>query len=379
MKPESSVLINRIAYLSIARLPSRTANSIHVMRMCQAMAEQGLEVTLYAPAFPVSELEEISASLFDYYGINKNFRIKQYWWPSFKGRSSIYSSLVSLHTLLSGADLVYARDLKSAVFCCKLGKSVVYEAHSPLSPDNQLFKNLLTSKHLKRLVVISEALRKIFIEKSPEIADRIVVAHDAADIEELTSSKSNLEGKRIRVGYVGHLYRGRGIDLIIELAKACPWADFDIVGGMESDIAYWKEFSGSQANINFHGHLPYNLAAEIRQNCDILLAPFARKLEVSGGGTDTSGWMSPMKIFEYMASGKAIICSDLPVLREILEHEITALFCEAEEVASWIAAMQKLRDDPTLIARLGRQAREQQIDHYTWSSRAKAVLSGLEV
>lgn len=366
-----------IAYLSIARLPSRTANSIHVMRMCHALSKQGYSVTLYAPRFSAGEYEDISSSIFEFYGVSENFTIKQFKWFSFKGRSTIYSALVSLHAKLTGTDIVYARDLKSGTFCVKLGLPVIYEAHSPVRTDNRLFSSLISAKNFIRLVVISDALRKIFVSDYPQLSEKALVAHDAADLENSDDCKRSQPGNRLRTGYIGHLYKGRGIDLIIELAERCPWSDFEIVGGMESDIEYWKSHSGNRENIHFHGHLSYNQAAEIRQSCDILLAPFARKLEVSGGGADTSGWMSPMKIFEYMATGRVIVCSDLPVLREVLENEKTALLCEAENVDQWQQALERLKKDPDLRARIGLQARDRLEKHHTWSLRARAVLEGL--
>jgi len=370
-------VVNHIAYLSIARVPSRTANSIHVMRMCHALAKQGYSITLYAPLFSASEYEKLNRSVFDYYGVSENFTIKQFKWFPFKGRSTIYSTLVFLHVRYSRTDLVYARDLKSGVFCAKQGLPVVYEAHSPISIDNKLFGSLIASMNFRRLVVISDALRKIFENTYPQLSGKILVAHDAADIDECDITKDNQLSERLRIGYVGHLYRGRGIDLIIDLAERCPWADFEIVGGMESDIDHWKEHSEKRDNIHFHGHLPYNQAANIRQHCDILLAPFTRKLEVSGGGADTSGWMSPMKIFEYMAAGKAILCSDLPVLREVLEHEETALFCEAENVDEWQRALERLRDDKVLMKSIGQQARDKLEKYHTWYSRAATVIAGV--
>jgi len=256
---------------------------------------------------------------------------------------------------------------------------VIFEAHAPIKKDEPLFGKLISSQSFNYLVVISDALQKIFEKMYPQLAGKILVAHDAADLEDVSSEEEGNSTDRLQVGYIGHLYQGRGIDLIIELAQLCPWADFEIVGGMKSDLKYWKSRSEEVKNIHFHGHLPYNRAGRIRQSCQILLAPFARKLEVYDGGSDTSSWMSPMKIFEYMAAGKAIVCSDLPVLREVLENEETALLCEAENVDQWRQALERLKQDPALMKRIGKQARDKLEKQYTWSSRAKNVLSGLKL
>lgn len=367
----------RIAYFSIARLPSRTANSIHVMKMCQALAAQGHQVYLYVPAYSDKEYENISVDLYSYYGVNETFKIVRFPWFPIKGRSTIYSILASLHARLAGTQLVYARDLKSSYMCAVMGVPVVYEAHSPIKKGETVFEKLIASASFKRLVVISAALQKIFEEMYPQLVGKILVAHDAANLVKEDNTDEKVVTDRLRVGYIGHLYRGRGVDLILELARNCQWADFEIVGGMDDDLKYWKSKSGDLKNIHFHGHLPYNQAGEIRQACQILLAPYAKKLEVYGGGADTSGWMSPMKIFEYMAAGKAIVISDLPVLREILVHEKTALFCEAENASDWQQALEKLRDDPDLMKYIGQQARNRLRKYHTWNSRAATVIDGV--
>lgn len=367
----------RIAYFSYARLPSRSANSIHVMRMCSAFAKLGHDVTLYVPAFSKVEYEDIETSVFDYYGVKNTFRIKKLPWLPVKGRSTIYSWLAAIHARLTRAQLVYARDLKTGYVSSKLGLTVIYEAHAPVKEiDQPIFERLVSSGQFKRLIVISDALRKIYEKSYPQLAGKVQVAHDAADIEEHDVPQP-ADSVRMRVGYVGHLYQGRGIELIIGLAARCPWADFEIVGGMDDDVNFWKSRSQNIGNIHFHGHLPYSDAARVRQSCQVLLAPFARKLAVYGGGTDTSQWMSPMKIFEYMASGKAIICSELPVLTEVLEHEKTALLCEPENIDDWQQALERIRDEPDLASDLGVQAYAQLKRRHTWSVRARDVLSGI--
>jgi glycosyltransferase involved in cell wall biosynthesis len=87
--------------------------------------------------------------------------------------------------------------------------------------------------------------------------------------------------------------------------------------------------------------------------------------------------MSPLKTFEYMASGKAILCSDLPALREVLAHEQTALLCKPDDPQCWKAALERLRDEPGLRQRLGERAKSEFEAKYTWKARAENVLRGI--
>ena len=121
----------------------------------------------------------------------------------------------------------------------------------------------------------------------------------------------------LKAGYVGHLYRGRGVELIAKLAERCSWAEFHVIGGMQKDIDEWRGRCAGIANIVFHGFCPPAQVQSHMARLDVMLAPYQRRVATFGGGRDTSQWMSPMKIFEYMAAGKPMIASDLPVLREI--------------------------------------------------------------
>jgi glycosyltransferase involved in cell wall biosynthesis len=88
--------------------------------------------------------------------------------------------------------------------------------------------------------------------------------------------------------------------------------------------------------------------------------------------------MSPLKAFEYMAYGLPIIASDLPVLREILEHERNALLVDPQDLAAWERALRRLVQDRSLRMRLGRTARTTFLQKYTWEQRARKIVESFE-
>jgi glycosyltransferase involved in cell wall biosynthesis len=205
----------------------------------------------------------------------------------------------------------------------------------------------------------------------------MLVAHDGADDPKTGNGPvpGTADG-RLKVGYTGHLYPGRGIERIIELAAGLHDTEFHLFGGTERDVAYWKSHA-SRENLIFHGHVPPSEIAARQQGMDILLAPYQKKVGVvSGGNLDTSRYMSPLKIFEYRAAGKAIFCSELPALREIVD-DTCAILVDPEDGNAWIAAMERLRDDPGLRAELGHRAREKFLAHHTWEKRAKFIAKSI--
>ena len=87
----------------------------------------------------------------------------------------------------------------------------------------------------------------------------------------------------------------------------------------------------------------------------------------------TAAWMSPMKLFEYMAARRAIIATDLPALRVHLEHERNALLAPPDDADALTRAVERLVRDPALAGRLA-EASFRDVQPFTWRSRARAIL-----
>jgi glycosyltransferase involved in cell wall biosynthesis len=230
--------------------------------------------------------------------------------------------------------------------------------------------------------VISNALRDLLLKKIPEARDlEIVVAHDGVDIErfqhlddtETAKRKANRDFTRPVAGYAGHLYAGRGIEIILACAKALPDWDFVIAGGTPEDVrAYTNQATQLKlTNIEFWGFIPNSALAEKLSIADVLLMPYQKSVSVSSGALDTVQWMSPLKMFEYMAMGRAIISSDLPVLREVL-NEKTATLVDPTDPTAWTEALHSLR---TIEARRPLiEAALKSVDQYTWRKRAESIM-----
>jgi glycosyltransferase involved in cell wall biosynthesis len=367
----------KLVYLSHARIPSRTANSVQIMKMCEAFAHAGHEVCLVAPE---QSSAEAIGDPFDFYGVDRCFRVARAPWPRARGRTVFYAFSAAWRARAFRPDVVYGRFLPGLAICALLGLPVVFEAHKPVEQDGRLnrwsFRALAGSRLLRRLVVISEALADHFRSLDQVAGAKILTARDAAD-EPPPGAVRNLPGHgELRVGYIGHLYAGKGMELVEPLARLCPWADFHVVGGTPEDIACWRGRLTHADNVYFHGFVPPRDTAAYRGACDVLLAPYQARVSAFGGG-DISQWMSPLKIFEYMASGKPIVCSDLPVLREVLRDGDNALLRPAADPAAWAEALGRLRAEPAEAGRLGRAARGDYLRHHTWRARAEAVLAGL--
>lgn len=369
----------RIAYLHSGSIPSVYANGVHVMRMCDAFTDAGHEVVLYALPGTVP-----AGDAHRYYGTRNRFEVRSIAQPALPGLGVwIRAWRIRADLRRRGTpDLLYGRDLRALLVSSGLAP-LVYETHLmwPQRIVRRIEGVLFRRRNLRRVVFVSQALaddyRRVFPELDSSRRTDLVTAHDCADPAPADGPVADLPGRpeAPKIGYVGHLYPGRGTDVILELAARVPEADFHLVGGTAADRAHWQSRS-TRSNVHFHGHLPPAELAPYQRAFDIVLAPYQRRTYCAGGVGEISRWVSPMKLFEYMSYGKPVIASDLPVLREILTDGVNCLLCPPDSVEAWTAAVKRLVGDAHLRDTLGGEARRQLHDRHTWRIRADRVLPG---
>lgn len=369
----------KIYYLSASRIPSRAANSVHVMKMAAAFAEEGHAVTVFCRKGD----EASEGSAYSYYGVNPTFSLQICRWPNIRGVGGhFYAMAVArIAALLGTPDLFYGRHIGSIARVVAKGYRARLEVHAPpvnLWQSWQL-KRIFSSKTFDGLVTISESLKQEYLRLFPFLNEKkVLVAHDGADP---LSEVQNVELRKVdsgaarSVGYVGHLYPGKGLEIILAMAGQLPEVVFHVIGGTAADVIRWSKLADDRRNIIFHGHVPHGDLDSMMSKFAVALAPYQRIVRVSGSKGDMGRWMSPLKLFEYMAHGKAIVASDLPTIREVIKPEKTGLLCNPDDLAQWIEAVKNLMNDPKRIGVLGRAAQETLKAQYTWQHRSRYVLS----
>ena len=377
------------SYVSPSLLPSRTANSVHVVHQCEALGRLGVAVDLYArrtSAVPRDAADEVRRS----YGVElANVRLR-----TFRARPIGFATnlgiagLAALQVRRRAGHFIHSRNLYASYWFGNVrGTPMIYETHHiELGARGALQRSVLASKNVVT-IVISEKLRELLGERHGISLARCHVLHDAAPGGAVALTEdarrqalalalpSGLAGPGWRAccGYFGHLYPGRGVEIIEAMAAARPDVLFLIVGGNEADISARRSASVSP-NVQYLGFRPHPEVRRLMTAVDVLLMPYQSSVSIGAAGHDTARWMSPMKMFEYMASGRPIISSDLDVLREVLTDDRTAMLVPAADAASWISALDRLLADGTLASRIGEAARAQCEKHHTWESRARRIL-----
>jgi glycosyltransferase involved in cell wall biosynthesis len=172
------------------------------------------------------------------------------------------------------------------------------------------------------------------------------------------------------VGYAGHLYPWKGVDVLLEAIARTPDVAALIVGGheVEGDRARLEarvNTLGIAQRVSFTGHVPPAQVPELLRRATLLALP-------NPPSAISTHFTSPLKMFEYMAAGRAIVASDLPAIREVLQHEMNAVLVRPGDPQALSAGIQRLAADPDLAERLARQAFED-VARYAWERRAERL------
>jgi glycosyltransferase involved in cell wall biosynthesis len=375
--------LNKICYIHTGDFPSNQVHSMQVMRVCEGFHEAGYSISLIGRKTPGNKNFN-KDSFFRYYGLDCHFPIKLISFPGFSSRIKpirilsyfAYSLYAILIARKNQPDIVYTRAPYVAFFASLLRIPFITEEHAP--PLNRILKTLLMSyygskSHLKS-VFISKALLDIYkgmgLLSEKELPT--IIAPDAAALSQVmnfnrSSKMESTNRGRLRIGYVGSLIPGRGIELIIELAHAFPDLIFWVIGGEPEQIDFFKSRGGS--NIMWRGFIPPGEVPLEFRELDILLMPY-QKDTMTHGGVNSTKWMSPLKMFEYMASGVPLIASDLPVLREVLKHERNCLLSAPDNIEEWKGGIEQLANSTDLRFRLGENAQKDITTYYNWKTRA---------
>ncbi|MCJ8498593.1 glycosyltransferase family 4 protein [Chryseobacterium salipaludis] len=361
--------MTKILYLSGSQIPSKSANSVHVMKMCQALANEGCTVKL-------TGMGTSKEDLYKFYDVAAKFKTA----VSSPQRNNIlrffaYNWLCFKEIAQSRNTVVYLRYFYPLLWCIIFRKKVIVEFHG-ISHNRfikWLINILLRSEKLVTAVFITEKLLLEYQKMFKLEQERCLILSDCADKVDVPENGTN----RKNIGYVGHLYGGRGIEIIIEVAVLLQNYTFHIIGGHPGDVEKYRAISPT--NIKYYGFKTQAELKEVYKHFSIALAPYQEKVSIEKKGADNARWMSPMKIFEYMANKKVIIMSDLPALREIGLHTKDFLMVDAKDSSQWKKAIETLNNDSDLFDDIREHSYKTFLAKYTWSSRAKRITDAISL
>ncbi|NET35723.1 MAG: glycosyltransferase family 4 protein [Cyanothece sp. SIO1E1] len=171
--------------------------------------------------------------------------------------------------------------------------------------------------------------------------------------------------------YAGALYRFKGVDLLIDVAKEFPQVQFALAGGDEAKVKAYQQLARDQHvnNVTFLGYIPHSRLVSLLQAADVLAHPHC-----SG---EAATFTSPLKFFDYMASGTPIIATEIPPLMEFKASNIAANWCEPDNPAKFSDCLrQTLETYPRRVE--GYSEGRDFVQQFSWESRVSKILKHID-
>jgi glycosyltransferase involved in cell wall biosynthesis len=363
----------KLVYLSSARIPDDWAHVIQIMKMCEAFANEGHVVTLVVPRRGKTSDEDPFAQA----GVRAVFTIKKLpcldFFPGTRGkffywlRTLSFFIIARAYLLFSDFDVIYTRELLAWTPTAK----TIFELHSITDTISKILSRLTRGR---KIVVITEGIRKELVARGV-MSEHVLTAADGVDLKDFVHPESKDSARR-RLGikvramvalYIGLLDEWKGIDTLGEAASLLV-PDIQVVA-IGDGTRSLDELKKKYANAIFLGRRAYSELSDNQSAADVLVLPNSGKSDISAMYT------SPLKLFSYMTSGKPIVASDLPSIREVLSEK-NAFLVEPDNAEALADAIRFVLAHPQEAAQRARQAKED-VKRYTWERRAKHILSAL--
>jgi glycosyltransferase involved in cell wall biosynthesis len=388
----------RLLYLADIRFPLERANGIQTFETCRALAARGHEVTLLVRP----DTSTPPRDPWFFYGAERvpGFTIDRIASVPESMRRACYVTTALGRVIARSGDVVFTRDLGLASLALGVPRSrrpaLVYEAHGYAPAVSQELPRLLgTSARPSPRKLARLARRESRVWRRAEGYVTLTSAHRSELVARFGPRDAAVvpDGTRLprvrrfepppaglpMVGYAGHLYPWKGVDVLIEAIARRPDLRGLVVGGHpgERDLARLQALAharGIADRVEFTGWRPPQDVAASLARCHALALPNVRS-------TISERYTSPLKLFDYLAAGRPIVASDLPAIREVLTDQVNGLLVEPGRADVLADALGRVLDDGALAERLSRKAFDD-ADRYSWDARAgrlEPVLQAAEV
>ena len=393
----------KLLYISMMRLPTEKAHGLQIVQNCAALADAGCELTLWvARRWNTPQMRQVKDP-FAYYGVHPNFTIRHLpcmdLFPLFPPESRgarlafylltlSYLLVMTVLLLVTRADVYYSRDeaVLAVLSWLKPRSSLAYEAHllSPSRHGAALARYVIA--RVGSVIAITPQLGEDLIRLRGARPERTLVAHDGIRLARFASLPTQSAARRqigwhesaFIVGYVGRLQMiglDKGVGTLVQALAQVEGAHLALVGGPEDMAAalrrQWLELGLPQDRFLYVGQVPPADVPHYVRAFDVCAMPHPPAVQFAR-------YTSPLKLFEYMASRRAIVASDLPAWSDVVCHEESALLVPPADSAALTQAIERLRRDPALRERLAETARKRVLAHYTWSARAEKILAHIQ-
>jgi glycosyltransferase involved in cell wall biosynthesis len=276
--------------------------------------------------------------------------------------------------LRKSTQIVHTRDWNFVKAAIKNGIPAIYEQHHHES--KQFEPEIVRNPLFQIAVTVADTVRDSMIQNGMP-PEKVIMLHNGFNqlfLARQTAESQNWRQKLLTDGreklavYAGGLYPFKGVDMLVEVAEGLPGVEFAIAGGDSSQVTEYQQLAKSKQvnNIKFLGYLPQNQLASLLQAADVLTHPHCL--------TEAATFTSPLKFFDYMASGTPIVATEIPSLLEFKSGNIAATWCEPDSPYEFAQSIQaSLIKYPRKVE--GYAETMDFVKAFSWENRIERILS----
>jgi glycosyltransferase involved in cell wall biosynthesis len=357
--------IKKLYYIAEFCMPSQSAYSIHVLKMCDAAKDLGYKTNLIIPSCGIK-----FNTIKNDYNLKNKFNIISFFKKNnninfiFRIVFGIYAAILIKD---NSNNIIITRSFLSSFFLSILKKKHYLEIHGNIyGLTNFLFRklNFINSQFIIKIIFITKGIANLFKIKG----DKYIIAPDGFDKNDFNNSFKKIK-KISKFIYTGSFSNGKGTDTIIKIAKLLPNKKFYLYGNKKKFI-----FNDLPSNIKIYNYVKYKYIPKILDNADSVLMPYKQKVFYNEYLNDDIGkFHSPLKMFEYLASGKLLISSNQKVLKEILKDKINCLIVKKNSTNEWLKCIKYAEKNLEEINKITKYAYKES-KKYSWDKRIKNII-----
>ena len=329
--------MEKINYVTFSSIPSPLPSSLQIIKTCESLSKHNYNVTLIKPGTGHKKFQ-----ISKYYDLKYKVNIKEFInFKSFPVGLKFYQYCLSclIYILKKKGSISITRNYFICYLLLLFREKVILEIHHDTKIEGRVtrfilkYTNFLNNKNLINIIAISNSVKNLFIKKYKVASKKITVLPSGSSLKVNFSPKLNVN-KRLKVGYFGSISPSKGINTLIKLSKIDLENDYYIFGGNKNTISKIR-IKNMNKNLFLNKSIPYAILPKMMLKMDVLVMPYCKTIKSWGEVDDISEYISPLKLFDYLAVGKIIISSDLKVLREVIDHKNAYFIKNYENIFEW--------------------------------------------
>jgi len=362
----------RVAYLcadpGIPVLGSKGA-SIHVQQIVRAFRRRGDEVTVYCTRAGSGSAEVLDGARVVSRAVGRGEAAER--------ERSVARAAGELAGLaaLDGCDLVYERYSLFSDAAIRVGVPSIVEVNAPLIEEQRDYRTLsdeagaaVTTRRLfSGASVVACVSDPVAGWARTHGAARPVVAPNGVDTRSFRPAL--IDDGPLRLVFVGSVKPWHGVDVALDAIAGIEGVELTVLGDGPERGSLEQRARECGAPVRFLGALSHADVPAVLTGMHVGLAPYP---------ADAGDYFSPLKAYEYLAAGLAVVASAVGQLPDLLHGGKSGILVPPSDSAALRRAIIDLRDDRAQARRLGREARRQAVRSHDWDRTLDGILSGLD-